>query len=69
LPEIILNSISAGRKKKEGDQKQDGKKAYSERWKKVAYELETRMSDLVGDWVSKDVAIHHRTTAYIGLHK
>jgi hypothetical protein len=47
---------------KEGDQKQDGKKAYSERCNNVVYEMETGRTDFFGDWVSKNVAIRHRTT-------
>jgi hypothetical protein len=45
-----------------GDQKQDGKKAYSDRWKNVVYEKEAGRTDFVGDWVSKDIAIRHQTT-------
>jgi hypothetical protein len=47
---------------KDGDQKQDGKKAYSERWKNVVCEMETGRTEFVGDWMLKDVAICHRTT-------
>jgi hypothetical protein len=50
---------------KEADQKQDGKKAYSERWKNVVYEMETGGTDFVADSVPKDVAIRHRTTTYV----
>jgi hypothetical protein len=50
---------------KEGDQKQDGKKAYLELWQNVVYETETGRTDFIGDWVSKDVAIRHRTTTYM----
>jgi hypothetical protein len=49
---------------KEGDQKQDGKKAHLELWKKVVYEMEL-VGQTSGDWVSKDVAMHLRTTTYI----
>jgi hypothetical protein len=48
LPKEILNRLSTGRKKR-GDEKQDGKKAYSELWKNVVYELETEKTDLGGD--------------------
>jgi hypothetical protein len=34
---------------KDGDQKQDGKKAYSELWKNVIFEMETERRDLIGD--------------------
>jgi hypothetical protein len=34
---------------KEGDQKEDGKKAYLELWKNVVYEMETGRTDFVGD--------------------
>jgi hypothetical protein len=64
LPQRILNRTPTGRKK-EGDQKQDGKKAYSELWNNVVYEMETGRTDFFGDWVSKDVAIRCRTTTYI----
>jgi hypothetical protein len=53
---------------KEGDQKQDGKKAYLEVWKNVVSEMEAWRTDFVGDWVSKDVAIRHGTTTYIHTH-
>jgi hypothetical protein len=53
---------------KKGDRKQDGMKAYSERWKDVIYKMETGRTDFVGDWVSKDVAIRHRMTIYIHTH-
>jgi hypothetical protein len=49
---------------KGGDQKQDGKKVYSELGKNVVYKMETRKADFGGDWVSKKVAICHRTTTY-----
>jgi hypothetical protein len=52
---------------KEGDEKQDGKKTYSELWKNVVYKMETGRTDFVGDWVSKDVAKRHRTTT--DIHK
>jgi hypothetical protein len=31
----------------------------------VFYEMESGMTDFVGDWVSKDAAIRHGTAAYI----
>jgi hypothetical protein len=31
-----------------GDQKEDGNKAYSERWNNVVYEMETGRTDLFG---------------------
>jgi hypothetical protein len=43
----------------------DGCKAYSELRKNVFSAMETGRTELVGDWVSKDVAIRHRTTTYI----
>jgi hypothetical protein len=55
---------------KEGDQKQDGKKAHLllELWKKVVYEMELRVvGQTSGDWVSKDVVMRLRTTTYIQL--
>jgi hypothetical protein len=39
-------------------------KAYSELWKSVVFEMESSRTDFVGDWVSKDVALRHITTAY-----
>jgi hypothetical protein len=44
------------------DQKQDGKNAYSELRKNVVSDMESGRTDFVGDWVSKDLAIRHRTT-------
>jgi hypothetical protein len=52
-------------KEKEENQKQDEQKAYSERWKNVVYEMQTGRTDFVGGWMSKDVAVRHRTTTYI----
>jgi hypothetical protein len=49
-------------RRKRGRSNQDGKKAYSERWKNVVYEMETGKTELLEDWVSKDAAIRHRTT-------
>jgi hypothetical protein len=45
--------------------KTKNKKAYTQRWKNVAYDMGIGRTELVGDWVSKDVAIRHRTTACI----
>jgi hypothetical protein len=42
---------------------------YSERWKNVAYEVETGGTDFVRDWVSKEIAIRHRTTTYMQINK
>jgi hypothetical protein len=49
-------------KKEKRETRNKMKKAYSERWHNVVYEMETRRSDFVGDRVSKDVATRHRTT-------
>jgi hypothetical protein len=66
LSQQILNWIPTGRRKK-GDQKQDGRKAYLEPWKNVVYEKETNRTNFVGILVSKDVAIRHRMTTYIQI--
>jgi hypothetical protein len=50
-------------------QKQDGKKTYSEQWKRVVYQMETGRTDFFADRVSKDVAIRHRTTTYITIRE
>jgi hypothetical protein len=63
LPQKILNWTPTG-SGKQGDQKHDGKMAYSDLWTKVVYEIET---EFVGDWVSKDVAIRHRKITYIHI--
>jgi hypothetical protein len=46
LPQLTLNWIPTGRRKN-GDQKQDGMKAYIEPWKTVVYEMETGRTDFV----------------------
>jgi hypothetical protein len=61
LPLKILNCLLEEGKV---NQKQDGKKAYSERWKNMVYEVETGRTDFFGVWVSKDVILR-RTTTYI----
>jgi hypothetical protein len=61
LPKKILNWVPS-EEGKEGDQKQAGKKVYSELRKNVVYEMETGRADFVGDWVLKDVAVCHRMT-------
>jgi hypothetical protein len=52
LPHEILNWIPIGKRKR--DQKQDGKKAYSELWKNVICEMDNGRTDFIGDWVSND---------------
>jgi hypothetical protein len=64
LPQQILNWIPTGRRKRERP-KNDGNKAYSELWKDVVYEMETGMTDFIGDWELNDVVICHRTIACI----
>jgi hypothetical protein len=58
-----MDSLLIGRKKT-GRPKQDGMKTYLELWKNV-YEMESGRTDFVEDWMSKDVAIRHRTIADI----
>jgi thymidylate synthase len=45
------------RKKMEGRCTQSYERTWSPRWR--------RRTDFIGDWMSQDVAIHHRTTTYI----
>jgi hypothetical protein len=55
-------------KSKRGRPKTRRKKAYSELWKNVVSKMDTGRTDFVGDWVSKYVAIRHRTNTYIHTH-
>jgi hypothetical protein len=62
LPQNILNRIPTGRRKR-GRSKARWKEGIS----RAMEECDLRDGDFVGDWVSKDVAIHHTMTAYIHL--